>query len=707
LSPQIQRNAAGTPQPEDSLRVPAPLFGATILLSALLLFQVQPLIAKLILPWFGGSAGVWTSCMLFFQVALLAGYAYAHWLGGRHGNKQTIIHVALLAISVLSLPILPSAAFKPAGGADPLIRIIALLSATIGLPYFLLSSTSPLLQSWYSRARGGAMPYRFFALSNFGSLLGLLTYPVLVEPYLSNSQQAWIWSGTYIAFTIACIIIALRTGSGGNATIKPAAMAEPAARPSGAEHLLRIALAAAASSLLLAVTHHLTQNVAPIPFLWVAPLSLYLLSFILCFDSDKWYRRRLFAALGAVALPGLAYLTSSQNGITDLRLAVALSCLALFVVFMICHGELAIRRPAAAFATRFYLMVSVGGAIGGLLIGLVAPYSLNALYELPFGLLMCGFFFVYLLWRGCNSKGPDEPTPGVLSAVIPLLGASLACGMAGFLTHDIYNRATNARLLVRNFYGALRVYDHTPADSLMGPIRTLQHGTITHGAELLLPQHERLATTYYSEGSGIGRAIQALQPQGAMNVGIIGLGAGTIASYARPTDHYFFYEINPDVIDIARTQFRFLDRCMAACTLLLGDARLTLESEAPHQFDVLAVDAFSGDAIPLHLLTREAFTLYWKHLKPDGVLAVHVSNNHLRLAPVVAMAAAENGKSAVVISATGNEAFGIENSEWVLVTSRPGFFQQPTVQPVAMAIESLPNLRMWTDDYSNLYKILR
>jgi SAM-dependent methyltransferase len=761
-------------------RVPALLFAATILLSAFLLFQVQPLIAKLILPWFGGSAAVWTSCMLFFQMALLGGYAYAHWVNGQPGRRQTWIHVALLALSFLSLPILPSAWWKPHGVEDPLLRILGLLAATVGLPYFLLASTSPLLQSWYSRSNGGAMPYRFFALSNAGSMLGLLTYPILIEPYLTSGQQAWMWSISYAAFVLVCGTVAWRARD--SHAIHETASNAPAAAPEWSERFVWMGLAACASALLLAVTNHLTQNIAAIPFLWVLPLSLYLLSFILCFDSDRWYWRWLFVRLGAIAVPAMAYAISTESDISNLKVALAFFCIALFVLFMVCHGELAIRRPAPAYLTSFYLMVSVGGAIGGLLIGFAAPYFLNGLYDLPIVVSLTGFMLVYLLWRerGKASSEALEKTsflnesydrvvitvltgalfvyvigrivahktghpkffsplflnapydaPVMLGLAVAIaayilwrgrgafdtesanegfvtfvLFFGLAIGIAGFLVRDTYNSVRNSRVLVRNFYGALRVYDDDSTGS-MGPVRTLRHGTIDHGEEFLWPQNERFATTYYARNSGIGLAIQNLQTSGAIHVGVIGLGSGTIATYARPIDHYTFYDINPLVLQIAKTQFRFLPTCMAKNEVILGDARLSLEAGPSQQFDVLAVDAFSGDAIPVHLLTRQAFALYWRHLKPNGVLAVHVSNKYLNLGPVVALGAAEDQKQFTMISNDGDDDKEIAASDWVLVSSRPGFFGAPEVKNAAQKIEPISGLRMWTDDYSNLYKILR
>ncbi len=743
---------------------------------------MQPLIAKLILPWFGGSAAVWTSCMLFFQMALLGGYAYAHWVNGKAGRKQTIIHLVLLALSFLSLPILPNPAWKPHGVEDPLLRILGLLAATVGLPYFLLASTSPLLQSWYSRSNGGAMPYRFFALSNAGSMLGLLTYPVLIEPYLTAGQQAWMWSISYVAFVLVCGVVAWRSrDSHGERGDSVAARA--GTPPSWPERLVWMGLAACASALLLAVTNHLTQNIAAIPFLWVLPLSLYLLSFILCFDSDRWYWRWLFIGLGAVALQGIAYAISTLYDISNLKLALGFFCTALFVLFMVCHGELARRRPAPAYLTSFYLMVSVGGAIGGLLIGFAAPYFLNGLYDLPIVVSLTGFMLVYLLWlergrAGSNAVSDEsflgEPYDKVVIAVLTvallgyvairlaaakfgypqllktpflnapydspvllgiaaviatyifwrgrgaidskspkfgfvifILAAGLAIGIAGFLARDTWNNVKDSRLLARNFYGALRVYDQESSGS-MGPVRTLRHGTIDHGEEFLLPQNQRFATTYYALSSGVGRAIQKLQVSGPINVGVIGLGAGTIATYARPVDHYTFYDINPLVLHIARTEFRFLRQCMTRdCNVVLGDARLSLEREPSRQFDVLAVDAFSGDAIPVHLLTRQAYKLYWRHLKPDGVLAVHVSNKYLNLSPVVALGAAEDGKQAMMISNEADDEKEIAASDWVLVSSRPGFFEQPEIKDAVEKIDPIRGLRTWTDDYSNLYKILR
>ncbi|HWE52817.1 MAG TPA: fused MFS/spermidine synthase [Bryobacteraceae bacterium] len=680
-------------------RVPTPLFGATILLSAFLLFQVQPLIAKLILPWFGGSAAVWTSCMLFFQIALLGGYTYAHWLSDQTGPRQTIIHAGLLAVSLLSLPILPSVWWKPDGPGDPLLRILGLLTATVGLPYFLLASTSPLLQSWYSRSNGGAMPYRFFALSNAGSMAGLLTYPILVEPNMTNRAQAWMWSIAYTTFAVVCVTVSFLSRH--SRAAQPARSHEnDGPPPVRSQKVLWMGLAATASALLLAVTNHVTQNIAPIPFLWVAPLGLYLLSFILCFDSDRWYNRTAFATLAAVALPVMAYAIVNGEDFSSLRVAITFFCAAIFVLFMVCHGELARRRPAPAYLTSFYLMVSLGGAFGGLLIGFAAPYLFNAVYDLPVIVTLTAFLFVYLLWTERIVLIP------ALATAAPLVAAVAAAWIGSYLAKDTWQSMNHSRVLMRNFYGSLQVYD-SDTDGRQGPVRILRHGTIDHGEQFLRAENSRRPTTYFTGGSGIGLAIHSLQKDGPMRVGIIGLGAGSIAAYCRAGDNYLYYDINPQVLKVAAEQFTYLRDCPAQHDVILGDARLVIEQQPPQRFDLLVVDAFSGDAIPVHLLTREAWALYWKHLNPNGVLAVHVSNRYLRLAPVVALGAETDGKQARIVSYDGGDIDEEAASDWVLVTSRPGFFEQDGLRGHAEVIKPIPGLRPWTDDYSNVFKILR
>ena len=713
------------------------LFALPILLGAFLLFQVQPLIAKSIMPWFGGSAAVWTTCLLFFQVALLGGYAWAHWLSRQRVTRQKTIHLALLGLSLLTLPILPSSHWKPGPADDPLPRILGLLAVTIGLPYFLLASTSPLFQSWLSRSDRNSRPYRLFAFSNTGSMLGLLSYPVLVEPFFTNRQQVWIWSACYCVFCAVFAVAALRP-----VQREPTEQAtNSVGAPGLSDRLLWLALAACASALLLAITNHLTQNIAAMPLLWVLPLSLYLLSLILCFDSDRWYQPSFMAMLGAVSTTVLAYAISSTGDIHEPRLAISVICTTTFILFMICHGELARRRPEPAHLTSFYLMVSTGGAAGGLFIGLAAPYLFNALYDpmvvlsltslllvfllrlkpvllrqkklMVLALLIAGsilymarYGMIAILCAGLLGVWVYRVSRGNQESALYTVAIGLAAGITCYLAQDIWVSIGGSRMLARNFYGALAVYDE-PSSGSLGPVRVLRHGTIEHGEQLLWRQYQRRATTYYAPRSGVGLAMDALMGQAAINVGVIGLGAGTLVAYARPSDRYCFYEIDPNVIWAAQSEFVFLRDSPVPPEIIPGDARLSLERAPGRQFDILAVDAFSGDAIPVHLLTREAFDLYWRHLKPDGILAVHVTSRYLSLGSVVALNAAESHKPAMRVVYRGDREKHEFASEWVLVSSRPGFFDMPAIAAAARPITPAPGMRAWTDDYSNLYSVLR
>jgi hypothetical protein len=673
-------------------------FAITICLSAFLLFQVQPLIAKQILPWFGGSATVWTTCLLFFQIVLLLGYFYAHlittWLAPR---RQVMVHGVMLCVSLFCLPIIPNTWWKPGGSEDPAVRIVGLLGVTVGWPYLMLSSTTPLLQRWMDYSGAVASPYRFFSLSNLGSMLALLSYPVVVEPNLTNKQQAWAWSAGYALFAILSLFVLNRTSR--SLSVKPVQALDEnfgLESPSIRTCLIWISLAASASALLLSITTHLTENVASIPFLWVLPLAVYLVTFILCFDGTIWYPRMLFLPLFAVSI---ATLTWGINGFGDLgflqQIAICVACL--FVCCMVLHGELARTKPAARYLTRFYLMVSLGGAIGGLFVALLAPHLFNGFYEFPISIVGASLAVVAVYSRSQLALGPWK---------LPRWWARLAsfC-LIVFLGFELYQseKDATANLIYRgrNFYGILRVNDSTDDD----PVRTLLHGTINHGEQFLESDERREPTTYYGHESGIGRALEDLQTDGPLKVGIIGLGTGTIAAYSRPTDTYRFYEINPLVVEVASKYFHYLGDSEAKLDVVLGDARLTLEREPPQNFDVLAVDAFSSDSIPVHLLTKEAFLLYWKHIKPSGILAVHISNHFLDLGPVVAQQARALGKSAILISNDDNDDEDVLAAYWVLVTTNPSSLKH--LAQFSTAIEEKRHLRIWTDDYSNLFQILK
>ncbi len=674
------------------------LYAATIFVSAFLLFQVQPIIAKIILPWFGGTAAVWTTCMLFFQTALLAGYLYSHWTSERLASRaQTAVHSALLLLSLLLLPVIPGETWKPTGAEDPTLRILALLGAAIGLPYILLSTTGPLVQAWFARAFPGKSPYRLFALSNTGSMLALLGYPFLVEPHIATRRQALHWSTAYAVFVLLCGACAWRSRNLASTAVHDPATEVAAAAPSWRLWLLWTSLAACASALLLAVTNHLTQDVAPMPFLWVAPLALYLLSFILTFDSAGWYVRALFLPLTAASLGSMTYLLSADTEFqTPAKIAVF--CTSLFVCSMSCHGEVAALKPHPRYLTGFYLMIALGGAVGGLFTGVVAPYCFPIYLEFPIAMLACAILVLIAVYMDSSSGAHRHPW-------IWLVGTAAVIGLAVALTHHVRANTRSYRVIARNFYGGLRTADYGSPQS-HDWTRKLTHGVINHGEQYLQDDRAREPTSYFGPSSGIGRAIREKDRDKAQRIGITGLGAGVMLTYARSGDRYRIYEINPLVIELAKSEFTFLRDCPAKVDLVLGDARLSLEREPPQQFDVLHMDAFSSDSVPIHLLTREAFELYFRHLKGDGVLVIHISNRYLSLEPVVARASAHLGKHSLLVSDDGDEDLGFFGTDMILITARKEFFNRPSfqgLQPPAMKSA----VALWTDDYSNLFRILK
>lgn len=679
------------------------LYALTILVSAFLLFQVQPVIAKIILPWFGGSAAVWTVCLLFFQIVLLLGYLYAHavvrYLNPR---RQVLLHIGLLLVSLLALPIYPGASLKPSGTADPTFGILGLLGLTVGLPYFLLSTTGPLLQAWYARRFKGAMPYRLYALSNAGSMFALISYPVLFEPFFTTHQQAAMWSMGFGVFMALCATTAYFSM---NASSSETHETETGDRPSTTRYILWMALPAVASVLLLAITNHLSANVAAIPFLWVLPLSLYLLSFILCFEGSGWYRRNPYLQLLVLALACMAYsLGVDTTGNLSIKVLVPLFSLGLFTCCMVCHGELALLKPHPRYLTHFYLMMSAGGAVGGILVGLIAPRVFHNFYELPLGLVACAILVVVALKHDRElSWFRNWFQPAAAAAV------TLALALTIYVGFQIRDLSKGARLMARNFYGSLKVKDSGPASDL-DATRSLTHGTINHGEQFLNPVRRRLPTTYYGPNTGIGIAIRNKNKTRAVRIGVIGLGTGTIAAYGRLGDYIRYYEINPLVLRIAHTEFTFLNDCQCKLDVAMGDARLSLERElehgTPENFDVLAVDAFSSDSIPVHLLTREAMQLYFRHLKPDGILAVHISNRYLDLQPVVAGETVATGHVARLVDTEDDDSQDVFGATWILVAApSPGFDGEILNQ--SAEVESKRKVRLWTDDYSNLFQILK
>lgn len=665
------------------------LFAATIFLGAFLLFLIEPLFAKLILPWFGGSAAVWATCLVFFQSALLLGYFYADVTARRISPKQqSLLHLGLLLASLLWLPIAPQSFWRSHLNIDPAWRILALLTFSIGLPFILLSATGPLIQTWYARRAHGRSPYRLFALSNIASLLGLLAFPFLIEPRLSSRSQATLWSAAYLLFVVCCARSAWLSRTQVANAKAAETLPEDEAPPKFSIKLLWLGLSACGSMMLLAATNHLTENVAPVPLLWVIPLALYLLSFSIVFAKHRFYPRWLLARFLAVALGAAGYAIYDSSLTHAIQISVPLFCCSLFVVCLFCHGELARTKPSVTYLTSFYLTIALGGALGAGCVGLLAPHILSGVYELPFVLLLAAILAAIMHWQDG------------WSARIFWFGATGA--MCAVLVLNVKTARKDTVASMRNFYAALRIEES-------GTIlrhRSLIHGTIQHGAQFLSWPENRNPTTYYGRKSGIGIALEYCC-NGPKRVGVIGLGTGTLAAYGKPGDSFRFYEINPQVIRVAQDWFSYLKQSPAKSEIIPGDARLSLESESPQNFDVLAVDAFSGDAIPVHLLTKEAFALYFRHLKPDGILAVHTSNTYLDLAPVVKLLADDARYTARLISSEEEAPALISSADWVLVTRNQRFLELSETSAGSESISVPDHLRLWTDDYNNLYKILR
>ena len=676
------------------------LIALPIFLGAFLLFAVESLIAKMILPWFGGAASVWLACLLFFQGALLAGYAYAHLLTSRVAiATQWKVHLVLVALSLAVLPIIPADSLKPDGTGSPLLQILILLTATIGLPFLLLSATGPLMQTWFARRESpetAPAVYRLFALSNFASLLALVSYPTVIEPLLPTHVQAWAWSVAYGLYAVSVAVAAWHYGRG--EAREAAGEIAPDDITTVADRLFWLVLAAAPSILLLAVTNYMLRNIAAIPMLWIVPLSLYLLSFIIAFDHPRWYYRPLWYLLLPVAIGGMIFSIAKPFYFDSYLPQLALYSSAFFVYCMVCHGELASQKPRAAHLTSFYLIIGCGGAIGGLAITVAAPLIFNRDLDLTISLALFVFVVSSVAWR----RWPANTTWRWVRWLGLLTAPAAWPVLVWILAQPAEAWGINIELAVRNFYGPLNVT--TRRMNAAGDIvMELQNGNIMHGRQHTAKDKKCEPLSYYARSSGVGLAIKELAAEGNLKIGVIGLGAGTIAAYARADDSVRFYEINPLVRNIAANVFSYMD-CTKNTAVAMGDARLALEREPANAFDLLAVDAFSSDAIPVHLLTAEAFDLYWRHIKPSGVLAVHVSNRFIDLVPIVAAAAARSGKTARLLADDADEGVGGSRSDWVLVTDRADLFERPALsaaQDIGMGIG-----RLWTDDYSNLWQIL-
>lgn len=702
----------------------------TVFLGAFLLFQLQPIMGKYLLPWFGGGPGVWATCLFFFQAALLAGYAYAHVLTRYFSaGKQVLVHLGVLLCALGCLRIVPSSAWKPIPGGTPWVAIVLILTTSVGVPYLVLASTGPLIQRWYTQIAPIGAAYRLYALSNVGSLLALLSYPIVFEPHLTRRQQAAFWSWGLLVYCAFCACCALKTWldslnkTGDTIGLRPLVVSgsrptaerqvnidSSAGTPGVFQRLLWVLWPACASALLLATTNKLCLDVAVFPFLWIVPLSVYLFSFVICFDSPRWYSPVPYLLAFAVVMPCLCWALIS-GATWPLSKQVLVYCGTLLVSCLICHGEVFRTRPSSAFLTQFYLFIAAGGALGGFFVSFLAPILFHSYCELNWS-----FAAFALLVAVVRTFSDRKTEPGLPPVPVGLLsnwhGLGLALLWIGTFGLDaalwLQARRTNPEIVYRgrNFYGVLTVFEHRKEEP-RGHHFLLQHGRITHGLQLADPQLQSLATTYYGKQSGLGLALTAMA-QANRRIGIIGLGAGTIATYARSGDFLQFYEINPTVKELATRSFTYLNRCAGKWTITPGDARLSLENEPRQNFDLLAIDAFSSDAIPVHLLTREAFALYLHHLNTNALMAVHISNHFLDLEPVVLRQAAEFGLHAAVIDHDADPAqWWIYSSTWVLLSRDEHLLASPSILASAQSKLSSRQMPLWTDDYCSLFEIVR
>ena len=679
-------------------------FYATVALSAFLLFLVQPLIAKQILPWFGGSSAVWTTCMLFFQAALLAGYAYADAAPRLLGpTRQPRAHIALATLALVSLPILAPIGLKPSGLEEPISRILLLLAVTIGLPYLLLSTTSPLIQAWFARLNPGRDPYRLFALSNAASLAALVSYPALIEPFVGTRDQAWGWSILFGVFVVLVGTLAWRVAGAASTSLAtgPVSSGDDGVRgpaPSLAVQARWILLSAVGSMLLLAVSNHITQNVASVPLLWVLPLTLYLLTFILTFDGTGWYRRETYAGPFFVVVIGMCYLLVDKTFQFDLVVQTSVFCVGLFVVCMVMHGELVLAKPAPEHLTRFYLLIASGGALGALLVSVAAPLLAPTWLETPVALWIAALLFI--------------PVAAAVQPILTWPAIFLAAGAFATGVYYLSKEHENALDVTRNFYGVMKVkaYDQPGSE---GHLLRLVHGAILHGEQYPHEKWRREPTTYYTPTSGFGRAVNDQRLRAPIHaprqrIGMIGLGVGTVAAYCRSGDICRIYEINPEVERLARRHFTYLQDAEARgaeVSVVMGDARLSLEREARNVFNVLAVDAFSGDSIPMHLITDEAVRVFMAQVATDGVLAYHVSNRFLNLPPVLAEIAHREGLAGVVVEDPAQADNALHSSStWVLLARDARILSRISE---AKPLERVPGTPLWTDDFNNLLSVVK
>jgi spermidine synthase len=694
------------------------LFGASIFLSSILYFWAQPLLVRYLQPLFGGGAGIWLASMLFFQMLLLGGYAYSFWMSRKVPfKKQAIVHGALLFFSLLCLPLAPSEQVWALGHSFPALRVMLLLSISFGFPGLLLAANSTLLQYWIASLDHEHDPYRYYALSSAGSMLAVLSYPVLIEPASSRSTQALVWSCAYIVFSITCIACANRFRK--HKAVGREAENSTEKVSSQSSDLLWWGLPAVSSALLLSITNKVCRDLAPIAFLALGALSLFLISYIVAFNGG--YRRRywfvIFTLLTicsylmmfgtSLNLPNWKILHPLQQA---MKFAQDLSIFKQIIVFfatlfsgcMVCHGELYRWRPSEALLPKFYMCVAAGGVLGGLAVTLIAPIVFSTYVELHICFLFILIFIAWMVWRErLGGRWPKLRRVGATSTVlwIILIGAGV-----------LRQTSNNGKFTVaasRSFYGTLKVQEYVPPPSQADEHHyILFSGPIVHGLQYLPVDRRKIPTTYYAPLTGVGLTFRYFPKQKARRVGLVGLGAGTLAAWGKPDDLFRFYEIDEGAVAMARQHFSFLQDSEARTEIVMGDARVSMEQEAAQNYDILVLDAFTADSIPTHLLTLEAFRVYAGHLNPQGVIAVHISNQSFNLRPVVESVAKKMNFQHLSIH---NEVGSLHrySSDWILMTRNQEFLNHPAIAAAASALrKSIPGFKYWTDEKMNLLEIL-
>lgn len=714
----------------------------TVVLSAMLLFFVQPLMGKVILPWFGGSAGLWSVVLLFFQFLLLLGYTYS-FLVTTYLNQRTqvIVHISLVIAAFIILlmgilgdgiPLLPGEGLKPSADTLPVLRILVILGSSIGLPYFLLATTGPLLQSWYAKNRIHKSPYWLYALSNAGSFLALILYPFIVEPLVSVRIQAWLWSIFFFIFGLSVGYVTLQTRKFISLVETPPNSSEvnkqkrsrpfkenrtvslgsvwnrrslSAEEQQFMEYMTQAAqwflLSLCPTVLLTAVTNQITQDVAPIPLLWILPLGLYLASFVISFSLKRLLTRLAIPLLG-IATFGMIY-ALSQGNILNIPVQIGIYCSTFFIACLVSHGELARLQPETRLLTAYYLIISLGGVSGTLLVSLLAPIIFTYYWEFHLGYLLCWTIILVVIYLDKGSIFHGKRSTMVLYALLIPPVSFLLFTLQYYRTFQTTTLDSG-----RNFYGVLRIQEFGNIEN-GNALYVLSHGTTIHGMQYKASELRSVPIAYFNEDSGVGRVlIEYNKHKDSNRVGVLGLGIGSLAAYGRKQDVYRFYEINPDVVDWAEGRegyFTYVPNAEASVDIVLGDARLSLEREMASgggwAYDILVLDVFSGDAIPVHLLTEECIALYLKHLSPGGVIAVHISTSHLNLAPLLARIAEKWGLYSVLVEDEALQ-YPCCASRWVLMSRNSAFMSFPLIQEVAVPLEKPDStIRIWTDDYSN------